>query len=355
MHLALSLRHAFFFLGIMLSLVLAGLYWIPNTLTPLLIAAVLAYAFDPLIDYFEKKGCKRSKVVFWFFLLTAFVFLLFLFIVLPYLFVELSEFLQNAPSYFLSLLAWVSKEFHLETSTLKLKLTQFVQEHYSTESFSKILEWLRISFTETTTFLLSLFSGIMVPIFFYFFLIQIDSMKCKTFQWIPKPYQRFVRIRLQKVDRILSGFIRGQVTLALSLSVLYSLGLILLGVRYGLLIGVIAGILNMVPYLGVTLGIVASLAMVLIQGKGILFYFFVLLLFGLIQLLDGLLLTPHIVGKKLGLHTFTILILILIGGELFGIAGMLFAIPLGGVGRVVFRDLKASYLRSSFYLKATHS
>lgn len=325
------------------------LHFIPNTMTPLLIGLILAYAFDPIIDYFENKGMKRKKVVFWFFVLIGFIFLFIITILIPYLFIQLSELIENIPSILLKISEWISNKLNIETSILKQKITLFLKEQYSVDNFSKFAKIVRISFTSTASWIGTLATALIIPIFFYFLLLDIDKIKESAFRLVPKQYQSFVKVRLQKVDTILSGFIRGQLTVACVLSILYSIGLSIVGIKYGLLIGITAGILNIVPYLGVGLGIICSIVMAFVEGNLWIQIIGVLLVFGVVQTLEGFFITPNIVGNKVGLNPFTTIIAIVIGGELFGISGMLVAIPLGGICRVIFRDAKAAYLKSNFY------
>jgi predicted PurR-regulated permease PerM len=325
------------------------LYAIPNTMVPLLIGLTLAYAFDPVIDFFEERGVPRKRAVFWLFLVIGGVFLLGITILLPYLFIQLLELIENLPSLLVQLMEWVSKKFHLETTTLQDNILNFVKKQYSTENFAKLANFIRVSFASTANWVFTLAGALIVPVFFYFFLVDIDRIKTSAFQLIPRPCRSFVRVRLLKVDRILSGFIRGQLTVAFILCILYSIGLSLVGIRYGFLIGFVSGCLNIVPYLGVAIGLSASLFMSFFGGNVWLQILGVLLVFWLIQTLEGFVITPKIVGDKVGLNPFTAIIALLIGGELFGIAGMLLAIPTAGVLRVILRDCKAAYLKSRFY------
>jgi len=316
------------------------------------VALGLAYAFDPVIDFFEEKGFKRQRVVFWFFLLMGFMVLLVMTLFLPYLFIQVQEFIHQLPSMIILMLTWVSEKFNLESTEIKGNLTRFIKEQYSSENFSMLAKWVTRSATGAVNWVFSLLGAAIIPVFFYFFLVDIDRFKQSTFALIPKPYQSFVKVRLGKIDQILSGFIRGQLMVALILSALYSIGLLIVGIRYGLLIGMASGLLNVVPYLGVTLGIIAGLVMAIVSGSGIWPVVGVLLVFVVVQTLEGFVITPKIVGNKVGLSPFLTILVILVGGELFGIAGMLVGIPLGGVGRVLFRDFKAAYLKSDLYKRS---
>lgn len=346
-----SLKVIFSFFGALFLIALLLLFLVPNTMVPILIAMALAYGFDPLIDHFELKGFSRTRVVFWFFLLVVFVFLLIVTILLPSFFFQLVSFLKEFPDLALKLLSWVSDKTGLETSNIKDKVVLLIKEQYSSENFGKIAHWIQVSLASTANIVFSVASAMIIPVFFYYFLIDFDRMKDAAFRLIPKPYQSFVNVRLQKTDSILSGFIRGQLMVASILSLLYSLGLMIVGIKYGILIGMVAGILNFVPYLGLALGLGTSLLMAVIGGGGAVPIVGVLLVFGVVQTLEGFVITPKVVGDQVGLSPLASIIALLIGGELFGIAGMLLSIPCGGVFRLLLRDCKAAYLKTSLYRK----
>ena len=340
-----------FFIAVFALLGLS-LFLMPSTMTPLLTGLILAYAFDPVIDYLERRGFSRSKAVFWFFIFMGFFMAAALLLLLPTLLLQLSELIESSPQLLVQFLNWISQKMHMETSLIKQKILEFVSTQYSAENVARIAKIIKTSFSSTAGALTLLGTMLMIPIFFYFFLMDIDRIKQGFFKMIPRPWQSWVQIRLKKMDSILSGFIRGQLLVASLLSLFYSTGLVLLGVRYGLLIGVGAGLLNIIPYVGVTSGLLLSLAMGFFSQSPVFQISGILILFLGIQLLEGFYLTPRIVGNKVGLTPFFAIISLLVGGELFGLSGMVAAIPAAGVLRVILRDVKAAYLRSRLYLKA---
>ncbi len=327
----------------------ALLFLLPNTMTPLLLALLLAYAFDPVIDFFEARGVSRFKAVFWFFLLTGFTVIGLILFIIPSLILQLSQLIEALPSLLIKLLNYLASLLKMETSELKVKAMEFISQQYSAENFSKVAKLLRLSFSSTANWLSSFLGMLIIPLFFYYLLLDFDTLKHKTFCLVPKSWKGFIRIRLLKMNSILSGFLRGQLLVAGILSVLYSTGLVLLGVQYGLLIGCLSGILNFVPYLGVTLGLSLSLTVSLFNSDPVFHVIGVLFLFGTVQLLEGFVLTPRIIGNKVGLTPFFAILSLFIGGEMFGIPGMLAAIPSAGVLRVILRDFKAAYYKSRFF------
>ena len=146
-------------------------------------------------------------------------------------------------------------------------------------------------------------------------------------------------------------YIRSQGTIALTVGILMAIGFSIIGLPMAVLIGMIIGLLNFVPYLGIALGLGLSLAVSLFNPDPLFHIIGILLLFGFVQLLEGFILTPRIIGNKVGLTPFFAILSLFVGGELFGIPGMLSAIPLAGVFRVIFRDFKAAYFKSRFFPK----
>jgi len=336
------------FIIIVLFLIIA-LYFIPATTTPLLIGLSLAYAFDPLIDFFEAKGVNRQLIVLLFFILLGLILFSVITIVLPYLFIQLTEFIEQLPAMILKLWNLISLKLHINSFELKDKLTSIIKDQYNSENFSKIATLIKTSLVSTTNWFSGIAGAFIIPVFFYFFLIDIDKIKTSLFKIIPTPYQDAIKIRFIKIDNVLSGFIRGQLMVAFILAFFYSISLSLIGIKYGFLIGVMAGILNVIPYFGVFIGITAAILMAFFTEKVILTIILVILIFIIIQMIEGFIITPKVVGEKVGLSSLATIIAILIGGELLGVAGMFIAIPVGGIFKVIYRDLKAAYLKDKFY------
>ena len=155
---------------------------------------------------------------------------------------------------------------------------------------------------------------------------------CQSFNDLLPPSRREpVGRYMAMVDGVLSGVIRGQIIVSLSLAVLYSLGLTLTGIRFGFLIGVVAGLLFIIPYVGTMIGIAASAVVLIVEFSGWGQVFGVAATFAVAQAIEGYLLTPRIVGNRVGLNQLETLAAILIGGEAGGFTGMVLAIPAGGI------------------------
>jgi predicted PurR-regulated permease PerM len=151
------------------------------------------------------------------------------------------------------------------------------------------------------------------------------------------------------MDSIVGRWVRGQVQVGLILGVLYAIGLTIAGVRLGWVIGMLAGILNIVPFLGVFFGLVLSIVMALMGDHVLVELVGVALVFSVVQLLEGNLITPRLVGEAVGMSPLLVMVVLLIGGSLFGFFGLIFSIPAVAAGTVVAKDLLDFYRNTSFY------
>jgi len=166
---------------------------------------------------------------------------------------------------------------------------------------------------------------------------------------LPKRVEATVVLLFKQCDEVLGSFIRGQLLVILCLAALYSLGLSLVGLKMAVLIGMIAGVLSVVPYLGFAVGIISALLMALIQFQAPLPLLWVALVFGICQLIEGMFLTPVLVGDKIGLHPVAVIFSVLAGGQLFGFLGVLLALPVAAIIMVLLRYVHAHYEQSELY------
>lgn len=185
---------------------------------------------------------------------------------------------------------------------------------------------------------------------FYYLLRDFDRIKVSLSRFIPDRYRTEVDKRLQEIDLSLSGFVRGQLLIILLLGIFYVAGLSVIGLDIAFALGIVAAIGELVPYIGFTVGLVLSLAFAFLQFQDLVHPFYVLLLFGGIQAVQGLAIAPLIMGKQVGLHPLVIIASIYIGGDLFGFVGILLAVPGAAVLVVLLRAFSEYYRRSKLYL-----
>jgi predicted PurR-regulated permease PerM len=190
---------------------------------------------------------------------------------------------------------------------------------------------------------------LLIPVVTYYLLRDWDIMKARIAVLLPRDQAPAITRLAAECESVLAAFFRGQLLVMLFLAFFYSLGLSLVGLDNAVAIGVIAGLLGFVPYLGIATGITLALLSALLQGSGGLMPLWVLLVFAMGQLLESLVLTPRLVGGRIGLHPVLVIFAILAGGQLFGFVGVLLALPTAAAGTVFVRHARERDLQSELY------
>lgn len=340
-----------------LGLLLGG--WLLNALSPILmpfaIASVLAYMGDPLADRLEARGVGRTaSVVMVFSGLTLFALLMFL-VTLPLLIDQLQLLIAR----FYALLNWL-QQTALPTLRGYLDLPeqgqpmdtakQALSQHWNAAGGLFVYLWEKISGSGVA--LMTWVANItLIPVVTFYLLRDWDVMMAAIRKLLPRSHENLYVEIARQCDEILGAFARGQLLVMLSLGVIYTVGLFVIGLDLALVLGLAAGLASIVPYLGFVVGIVAS-------GLAAYFQFdlswqlvAVGLVFGVGQLVESLYLTPTLVGDKIGLHPVMVIFAILAGGQLFGFLGVLLALPVASVAKVMVGYVQAYYLRSDWYLE----
>lgn len=194
-----------------------------------------------------------------------------------------------------------------------------------------------------TTFLSAGVQFMLVPVLLFYFMLEFRDLDDGFLAMVPGPYRPWMRGFLDRVDRTLGGFIRGQLLIAALFGATMTVGLWVIGIRYAFLLGPLSGVANLVPYLGVVVGLVPAFFLALWQGGlgmgGLLLCGQILILFVILQLLDGYVFQPRILGPSVELHPLWIMLALAIGEHVMGLAGMMLAVPVAAVLRVILEDL----------------
>ena len=328
------------------------IYLLSPILMPFISAAILAYIADPLVDKLEKKMSRTLSVGIVFFVLSLIAILLLL-IILPLVerqFVVLAEklplYIDRAQNYLLPIF---KERFDLEFGMFDFNvLKQSLSEYWKTAGgvAAKILGTIShsglILVGWTANFLL------MLVVTFYL-LRDWDILIAKIHALIPRRKEAIISTIAKESDEVLGSFFRGQMLVMFTLSLVYSLGLMFVGLDTALLIGGLSGMVSFVPYLGFIIGIVVASVAALMQFQEITPLFYIAIVFLTGQMLEGMLLTPWLVGDKIGLHPVAVIFAVLAGGQLFGFVGILLALPIAAVIAVVLRHMLSSYTKSKLY------
>ncbi len=332
------------------------LYLLAPVLTPFVTAAMFAYLFDPLVDRLERRGLGRSGSVCIVFAAMLLIVMLLLLWVIPFLEGQINALLRELPIWSNWLrtdgAAWLQAHFGLAPDFLETdKLVSMLEENgraaggiaatlvgQVSKSGLAIIGWI--------THLL------LIPVVTFYLLRDWDILIERIRELLPRSVEPTVSTLARESDDVLGAFVRGQVSVMLVMGVIYGLGLWLVGIGVGPLIGVFAGLISFVPYLGAILGVLAGVVAALLQYHDWLHVLLVFGVFALGHVLESYVLVPRLVGDKIGLHPVAVIFAILAGGELFGFLGVLLALPMASVVAVLMRFAHAHYRASELYQTA---
>ena len=356
--------------------VLGIIYWLMRNveavLFPVLVSLLLAYLLDPAvdrleaacdrIDAFRRAGASRTMAIIVFMAAIALGVVGFILILYPALAKQVATVVKRAPELAAlaqeSVLPWIAE---VSGQEIPETVSEAFEEYGGAvrEQIPNVMK--RVSsvtasvLAQTGTVVASLLNLVMIPVFTFYFLRDFDIYTAKLRDYVPLSRREFYLDRISKMDEVVGAWFRGQVTVALVLAALYSLGLAIVfgiagvGVGTGIAIGVMSGLLNIIPYFGFLIGFILSMLMVLLDWSGFGPVIGVGIVFGIVQGLEGWVITPKIVGDKVGLSPVVVIIVLLLGGEMFGLLGVLLALPVAGIARALLPDFIAYYKASPFY------
>ena len=337
---------------ISIALIAGILYILSPILTPFFVAILLAYLGNPLVDQLERWHLPRTLGVSIVFSMIIAVLLLIIGFLVPLLEHQISNLLAILPAILNwiqnTLIKWLS--IHLNFQPLEIKnLNNVLAEHWQHVGNLAAIAWKTVSQSGLT--LLGWFANLfLVPLVTFYLLRDWHNLLNNIRTLLPRPSEALICQLAAECNEVLGAFFRGQLLVMLTQMIVYSLGLSLIGLNLALLVGVIAGLFTVVPYLGFAVGIILASLASLVQFQDWLHLFYVWGLFGLATVLENAVLTPVLVGNRIGLHPVVVLFAILCGGQLFGFLGVLLALPIAAVTMVLVRYLRHQYLRSPLYL-----
>ena len=339
--------------GVSAAVVLATLWVLKAALTPLAAAFVIAYLFDPLIDRFEARRVRRGAAVVLVVLALGGGLAAFLLLLVPRIQRELVELAGALPGYLdrftTVVLPGLEQQLGIELPRTFVQLVERLRSEGVAIPFETIGGLLAATLSTVTGTVSGLLGLLVIPILAYYLLVEFDTTLERLALWIPPRQRTYVVEKVRRVDELVSGFLRGQLLVAAILGVLYAVGFTLIGIDLALGIGLLAGVLGLVPYLGSATALVtASLLCVLEFGLDE-HLVAVLVWHVVVQSLEGFVLTPRIVGRSVGLHPAAVIVALLIAGDLFGFLGLLLAVPGAAVVKVFAHELLERYRGSSLF------
>ncbi len=343
--------------------VAAGVVWLlgalQGILAQLLIALGLAYILDPVVDRLERAVRSRALAIVLLIVPLLGILSLVITLLVPRLLDELVVFGSKLPRLFEMAFEW-SKALLLSRFQLELPHSfAELMQRFGSEIKQAVPGVLAAAQTAASGLFVggagvfrALSGFLFVPIFAIYLLYDFDRILAYLRGLIPRPWEDTVVDHLRQIDNAVASFFRGQLTVCLVLGSLYSVGFSLIGLKMALLTGLLTGALAIVPYAGALIGLLFALASALLWFESWWLVAGVLLVFATVQGVDGLMITPRILGRSVNLSPLLIIVALMVGGKLMGFLGVLVAVPAAASVRVIGRSLVLAYQRSSFYLGA---
>jgi predicted PurR-regulated permease PerM len=348
-----SLKRQIVFWLAVLAFFIAFLYVFSSILLPFIAGMAIAYFLDPVADRLERLGLSRMMATVVILIAFVIVFVLALMILIPVLVSQFNDFAQRVPGYTSQLQDFITK-------SQDSLLPGWIKNQLGTikNNFSSIL-------SEGMSFLTGLFAQIwssgkaiidvmsllvVTPVVAFYMLLDWDRMVAKVDAWIPRNHVGDVRQIATEMNQAIAGFIRGQGSLCLILGVYYAVGLSLVGLNFGLLIGLFAGMISFIPYVGSMVGLILAVGVAIVQfWPDYLWVGAVLVVFFTGQFMEGNILQPKLVGSSVGLHPVWLMFALFAFGALFGFVGLLVAVPAAAAVGVLVRFALSRYLQSDLY------
>ena len=335
-----------------------GVVWVVWLLAPILspfvFAALLGWLGDPMVDRLEARRLQRNTAVVLVFSVMTLVLAIVAILLVPLLEQQLVTLVESLPNYrdwfVQTALPWIERRTGLQILSWldPERLFQLIREHWQSAGgvAATVLGYVSRSGFALMGWLANI---VLLPVLTFFFLRDWDLLVERVGALVPRDHYDTVRRLARESDEVLGGFLRGQLTVMLILGVMYAIGLWAVGLNLGILIGLIAGLLTFVPYLGPASIVVFGSIAALVQYGDWQHLAGVAVVFTVGQIIESYWLTPKLVGDKIGLHPMAVIFAVMAGGTLFGFLGMLLALPVAAVANVLLRYAQDRYRHSRLY------
>ena len=336
-----------------LALMAALLWLLGEILLPFVVGMALAYLLDPVANRLERYGMPRIVAAFAIMGLFVLAFILLVLLIAPMLGAQLAAFINNVPGYVNRLQHLLAESNLPWLQRIGLESLKGPEKGIG-DLVSQGMGWL-------TTFLASLWSGgrtlvsifslaVVTPVVAFYLICDWHRMVGTIDTWVPVPYRETVRQLSREIDAAIAAFVRGQTAVCLLLGSFYALSLSLVGLNFGLLIGLVSGIISFIPYVGSMTGMVLAMGVAVAQfWPDWSLILTVLGIFLVGQFIEGNVLAPKLVGESVGLHPVWVMFAMFAFGYLFGFVGLLLAVPLAAAVRVIVQFSLGHYQQSALY------
>lgn len=343
---------------IFIGIIALFFYSVGSILTPFITSMIIAYFLDPLTKKVARLGLKRSWTVMLIVGLFSCILVIGFLKLIPALFAQIHQFIMAIPQYE----EYVSKNLLSGVAQFLEQFSPEIGQHiknqlsgFSTQFFKYVIFIITNIFNSSIAILNIIALILFTPILVFYLLRDWSSVVKSINNLLPLEYKDLILDQLNRIDKVLSAYIRGQINVCLIMSLFYVISLSILGLNYALLIGIIIGTLTIIPYLGVVIGLAICGIVALLQFSDLMHVYITVAIFVIGHLLEGYYITPKFVGEKVGLHPVWVIFALMAGGALFGFWGMFFAIPVAATIGVLFRCLLKIYFASNLYNKSQSS
>jgi predicted PurR-regulated permease PerM len=337
-----------------LGVFIAFVYVLRDVLMPFVAGLVLAYLLDPLADRLERLGIGRLGATLVILVVFVLMFVAVLVVAAPLFATQLVAFIERAPGYVTRLQSLLTEQGAPFLERIGGEKVLADLQKSLGDVMGRAMSWLGALLSGVWSggqALMGILSLLVVtPVVAFYLLLDWDSMVAKVDSWVPVDQRETVRTLARDMDTAISGFLRGQMLVCFLLGCIYAVGLFMVGLNFGVLIGISAGLLSFIPYVGSLLGLIIAVGVAVAQfwpdwsPIGM-----VLAVFVVGQFIEGNILAPKLVGETVGLHPVWLMFALLTGGSLFGFLGLLLAVPVAAAIGVLARFALSQYLASPLH------
>jgi len=337
------------------ALVVLALWLLGPVLTPFVVAAVLAYALTPLVNKIDnlcKGRMPRVVAVILVELLFMVALVSLVLLIVPIMAKELPLMREQVPLLFdklnTDLKPWLAQfgiKVALDLGSLKAVALKYLNANYE-EMFGSVLSSLRLG---GSVALAVIGNAVLIPVALFYLLMDWDKFVARLLEFVPPPMRKTFDSFTNEADSVLGQYLRGQLLVMLAMAAFYAVGLTLFGLDLALPIGIFTGLAMFIPYLGFGIGLILAILAGLLQFASIKALVMVAVVYGIGQVVESLVLTPRLVGERIGLHPLAVIFALLAFGQIFGFVGVLIALPLSAVLLVALRRINQRYMTSKLY------
>ncbi|WP_071672748.1 AI-2E family transporter [Nioella nitratireducens] len=334
--------------GIATAVFFLLMWFLGQVLLPFVVGGAIAYCLDPLADKLERRGLSRITATVVIFAIVVLLGILTLVLVLPLLISQIIALVQTAPDLYETVRGFTADQFPSlfnEQSVVRQAVADILAS-----ARSQIGSVMSSVLSSATSALNGLVVLVVSPVVAFYLLLDWDRMTAAIDELLPRDHAPVIRRLAADIDKTLASFVRGQGTVCLILGTFYAIALMLVGLQFGLVVGLTAGLLTFIPYVGAMVGGVLSVGLALFQFWGQWGWIIaVAAIFVIGQAVEGNILTPNLVGSSVGLHPVWLLFALAAFGSLFGFVGMLVAVPMAAMIGVLVRYGLSQYREGRLY------